>query len=1151
MFSLFRKQPSQDEPRPRGRWARRFLILALGFAGLVGCAPTLVSKTPLLNLGLKRALGAFALKVHVGKASLGWFSPPVLENIEAIGTDGQPLLEVARAEGDRTLLALLLDHRDIGEIRLEQLTLHVICTGHTTNLEQALSNFVEPPIPVPEHPLGTPAKFPTLSLKLIQGKVLVRDVDNKRDWAIDSLQANCRLTHGETPDIEAVLDGVVSGGEQAGNLHGQMTWHGTEGNAFAMTRVEGRVEVANLGMPLLAPLLRRIDPNVEIAGNLTANLNATWDPAANAVDVTGNASGTSVVLAATWLGPDRLPLEKMEAGCDLTLKDRQLTIREVKAVSDIGQARLAGTLDLAQGPLALLHQSGYQISADVDLARLAVLLPGVVRLRDDTKVTSGQMNLRVASEAESHAVRWIGNLKTADLKGVQQGRPIAWQDPVALDFVIVQPENAPFPLVEKWHAEAGFVTMDVTGSAESVTASATFDLDRLAKQLGQFVDFGTLRPTGQGSSKVTWQAGAKNSFHFVGHTQLRQWRMPALNGRLWQEDDLNFNIDASGTNEGKNTRVANAAGTLRLGQDNAEFKLLEPIADLQADFGGAIQLRVIGDLARWQGRLKPWTSALDAFQMAGQGEITMRAKLTADVVTLEDVQLVAREMRFLGYGLAVQEPTLTMRTAGKLAMKPVALDLQRTEVVCPSLTLDSGGMKMAFNAAGDPEIRGTATVQGELAQVRRWYSAPGGPENLRGRLGGQVTILPANGKLALQTDLTLTDFIYGNPAAPTWREPKVQVVGKVHYDNPADALRFEQLRVTTAALAADASGQVAKLSGSMDIAVTGTLQYDLHRLEPTLKSFLGESARIEGQDARPFRLEGSLAGPTPIAAQVGQPAPPAPSMLANLLGNAGFGWKSAQAYGCTLGPAEVKIALIKGWFRVDPIEATLNGGRLHMAPYGRLEPGPMELYLPKGTGVDRFQLTKATCASALGYALPALADAVEADGQISLQIEAGRVPLANPAASDIDGRLIIHNSRIATGPLIQELATLLKSPSTATLGQEAVVPVRLVNGRVYHRDLQLIFPDLTIRTQGSVGLDGTLDLLAELPIPPKWLGGKSLSQVLAKQTIRLPVRGTVSKPKIDQRALEAALAQVLRDSAGDVLRQELDKKLNKFLAPKK
>jgi hypothetical protein len=212
----------------------------------------------------------------------------------------------------------------------------------------------------------------------------------------------------------------------------------------------------------------------------------------------------------------------------------------------------------------------------------------------------------------------------------------------------------------------------------------------------------------------------------------------------------------------------------------------------------------------------------------------------------------------------------------------------------------------------------------------------------------------------------------------------------------------------------------------------------------------------------------------------------------------------------------------------------------------------MELYLPKGTGVERFQVTKAACASALGYALPALANAVEADGQVSLQIEGGRVPLANPAASDLDGRLIIHSSRIATGPLIQELTTLLQFPSTiATLGQEAVVPVRLVNGRVYHRDLQLIFPNLTIRTQGSVGLDGTLDLLAEIPVPPKWLGGRSLGQALAKQTIRLPIRGTISKPKIDQRAVEAALAQVVHDSAGDVLRQELDKKLNKLLTPKR
>ena len=42
--------------------------------------------------------------------------------------------------------------------------------------------------------------------------------------------------------------------------------------------------------------------------------------------------------------------------------------------------------------------------------------------------------------------------------------------------------------------------------------------------------------------------------------------------------------------------------------------------------------------------------------------------------------------------------------------------------------------------------------------------------------------------------------------------------------------------------------------------------------------------------------------------------------------------------------------------------------------------------------------------------------------------------------------------------------------------------------------MELIFPDFTIRTKGSVGIDDqTLSLLAEMPIPPKWLQNNPLA----------------------------------------------------------
>jgi hypothetical protein len=119
----------------------------------------------------------------------------------------------------------------------------------------------------------------------------------------------------------------------------------------------------------------------------------------------------------------------------------------------------------------------------------------------------------------------------------------------------------------------------------------------------------------------------------------------------------------------------------------------------------------------------------------------------------------------------------------------------------------------------------------------------------------------------------------------------------------------------------------------------------------------------------------------------------------------------------------------------------------------------------------------------------------------------------------------------------------------AKLRRESVVSFRMVGGRVYHQGLELIFPELTIRTYGSVGLDQTLALMAEMLVPPKWLGNNTFGSALRNQTIRLPIGGTLSKPKIDQRELDRLIGQFIEKAAGNVLEDELNRQLERLFGP--
>ncbi len=174
----------------------------------------------------------------------------------------------------------------------------------------------------------------------------------------------------------------------------------------------------------------------------------------------------------------------------------------------------------------------------------------------------------------------------------------------------------------------------------------------------------------------------------------------------------------------------------------------------------------------------------------------------------------------------------------------------------------------------------------------------------------------------------------------------------------------------------------------------------------------------------------------------------------------------------------------------------------------------MQFSLPKGPLMRKVQIDPAMCASMLKYVAPALADATTVSGTFSADLDTCRVPLGDLAHSDLSGRLTIHAAEINSAPLLHELSVLLGREVPANLRQESVVAFRMDNGRIYHEGLEIQFPDLAIRTHGWVGLDEKLDIVADMPVPPKWLAGNTLvSQAMRNQTISLPIKGTLDKPQ--------------------------------------
>jgi translocation and assembly module TamB len=87
----------------------------------------------------------------------------------------------------------------------------------------------------------------------------------------------------------------------------------------------------------------------------------------------------------------------------------------------------------------------------------------------------------------------------------------------------------------------------------------------------------------------------------------------------------------------------------------------------------------------------------------------------------------------------------------------------------------------------------------------------------------------------------------------------------------------------------------------------------------------------------------------------------------------------------------------------------------------------------------------------------------------------------------------------------------------------------------------------TISTSGSVGFDGTLNLVADVPIPAGLLKNSPLAaKALANKRVKVPITGTLSQPALDPRQFQASIATVAQDALKDAGKELLNKELEKL-----
>lgn len=1115
--------PSPTRRRVR-RWLVRSAVVGLLLALVVWFAPVVVAKTGLRQAVLARVFADLDGTIAAGDASLGWLSPVELRDVTVADPSGRTALRAERITSSRTLLGLVLDRSDLGTFTVERPVLEVVCEPGGTNVERAIARYLVDD--------GTPPKPQRMGLavKVEQGRVVLKDATEEK--ALDPFGLTVTVPRSRT---EPVTLAVSAGGTEAGTL--------TTECAFAdnstMTLTADRFAAESLG-----PIVRRFAPGTIAAGRVGGNLTVRWGGGRTSIE--GRAAVDGLDLAGPWLGADRVRLHRAEMPCKFELVAGELRVESADLTCDVGTLSTAGVVNPDEPAAKLLARPGLRLAADIDLAKLASVLPRLLRMREGTELREGRVSVRLASRPGPDGTTWDATARTTSLKGVRDGRAIGWDSPLDLE-VAGRLRADGLPVFDKLVCRSEFVAVNARGSPEQFVAAANVNLDRLAAQLADFVDLGGLRLEGTAALTLRTATRPDGGFTADGKAQLARFTVADSAGRGIREPELLVEVRASGERDPSGPVRLDAGETiLTAGADRLAVSLVEPVADARAARTGKMSVRLAGDLGRWRARLG-WLGIPTDWQFGGTGTAAGVVTLTADGATAERVKAEVTNARFRGAGVNLDERTLTAEAGLAWDRKADVVTFFDPRVSCESLGLSAKRLDLKPAAGGGYGLVGTAAVTANVNRVQRavgLQSDPAGADALGGLANGTVTLDTAAAPMAFDASLVIDTFALGAPAKPVWTEPRVKLVTAGDFDLKTDSLRFRSLKLERDGLAADARGTLGRMTTTPEVALDGTLAYDLAKLEPTLKAYLGKDARVVGKDARPFQLSGRLDN--------------------GLSGSAAVAWQSVRAYGFEVGAAELRAKLDRGIVKVNPVEATFGGGKVRLEPTVNLTIADYDLSFAKGRVVERARLTPAACADALGFALPAIANAAQADGLFSFDLADNRVPLADPDRAAVRGNLTVHTATVSPGPLVTELATLLGAKQTThTLATEQVVPVRLENGRVHHENFAIRIGQSDVRTSGSVGLDGSLSLVLDLPVPPRALDrllpdNPILRESLGKQRIKVPVGGTLKRPKLDAKALDDGVAAVMRgaakDAAGQLFRKGQDRlleELRKKLGPPK
>jgi len=542
--------------------------------------------------------------------------------------------------------------------------------------------------------------------------------------------------------------------------------------------------------------------------------------------------------------------------------------------------------------------------------------------------------------------------------------------------------------------------------------------------------------------------------------------------------------------------------------------------DLKLDIN--INLQQLSSLLKNLNILSPRTL------LAGQSALKASGNLKDGLLVLNNSRVDTQKFLYRQDKKTIREQRIILTTRGRidlnnqsLRLAPVDIKGQAGKVHIPELAIADWThcqSNMKINGHADLDLNRLAQGYGDFIQLPEKTNISGtGQFDFDGDFSN-----PKKQYLKLRGNVA--PFKLVSKTLPTVSEKKVTLNLDLTRSPDGRNVTINKVDLNSNALSLKATGTLNRVGKNKVLNAKGTMTPDLKLVSDYLKKPEQSQVAFSGKKAAPFTIK--------LVSKGDRWEDP----LKHLDFSGAVHVTAIEAYGLKLTPNDVPIR-IAGAAAGAKLESPANGGQLNFQPTVDMRKEPYILSFNENIDLLKdVQVTQGLIDGLLAAIHPLFKDAVVPDGLLGLNMKHFNWPLSEKERNKATfaGTLQLNGIRLNSTPFMAGLLNMMGISERQLSLADQDIDFEAKNGRIALSPVTLDAEGYQLKMHGSIGFDQTLDFIARLPVTKKMVG-KDAYRFLQGTTIKVPIRGTTSQPRIDEAAFQEA--------TGDLMQQALRKNL--------